>query len=152
MELRCAIPEAEKVIWSIKANSKFNDIIATSLREGFKQGQINLLVSEYDCDEYLRDNIKGYKVKSELQQLEYKHQYMETTLLVNELINLQHKIEGGSVKIKERPGMRKDRYSSLAYNFWVMKQYELKLSNDYREEQDEILFRFRKPSYEQSYI
>lgn len=152
MELRCAIPEAEKVIWSIKANSKFNDIIATSLREGFKQGQINLLVSEYDCDEYLRDNIKGYKGKSELQQLEYKHQYMETTLLVNELINLQHKIEGRSVKIKERPGMRKDRYSSLAYNFWVMKQYELKLSNDYREEQDEILFRFRKPSYEQSYI
>ena len=74
MELRCAIPEAEKVIWSIKANSKFNDIIATSLREGFKQGQINLLVSEYDCDEYLRDNIKGYKGKSELQQLEYKNQ------------------------------------------------------------------------------
>ena len=69
-----------------------------------------------------------------------------------ELINLQHKIEGGSVKIKERTGMRKDRYSSLAYNFWVMKQYELKLSNDYREEQVEILFRFRKPSYEQSYI
>ena len=77
---------------------------------------------------------------------------METTLLVNELINLQHKIEGGSVKIKERPGMRKDRYSSLAYNFWVMKQYELKLSNDYREEQDEILFRFRKPNYGLSYI
>lgn len=152
MALRCMIPEAEKVIWSVKANAKFNDLIATSLREGFKQGQINLLVNEYDCDEYLIQNVKGYKNKSELEQLDYKHQYMETTLLVNELINLQHKIEGGSVKIKERPGMRKDRYSSLAYNFWVMKQYELKLSNDYREEQDEILFRFRKPSLGQSYI
>ena len=152
MALRCMIPEAEKVIWSVKANVKFNDLIATSLREGFKQGQINLLVNEYDCDEYLIQNVKGYKNKSELEQLEYKHQYMETTLLVNELVNLQHKIEGGSVKIKERPGMRKDRYSSLAYNFWVMKQYELKLSNDYREEQDEILFRFRKPNLGQSYI
>lgn len=152
MASRCMIPEAEKVIWSVKANVRFNDLIATSLREGFKQGQINLLVSEYDCDEYLRENIKGYKNKSELEQLEYKHQYMETTLLVNELVNLQHKIEGGNVRIKERPGMRKDRYSSLAYNFWVMKQYELKLSSDYKEEQDEILFRFRKPSLGQSYI
>lgn len=152
MALRCMIPEAEKVIWSVKANNKFNDLIATSLREGFKQGQINLLVNEYECDDYLRENIKGYENKSDLEQLEYKHQYIETTLLVNELINLQHNLEGQYIKIKERPGMRKDRYSSLAYNFWVMKQYELKLSNDYREEQDEILFRFRKPSLGQSYI
>lgn len=44
----------------LKLIQNLNDIIATSLREGFKQGQINLLVSEYDCDEYLRDNIKGW--------------------------------------------------------------------------------------------
>lgn len=141
---RCEVKNAPKVIWSIKASQQFNTQISTGLRDGFKQGTINLLVSEYDCDQYLIDNISNYDKKSEIEQFLYKIQYVETTLLVNELINLQHEINGVNVKVFEKPGMRKDRYSSLAYNFWVMKQRELKFKPS--EKKKEIITAMRQPT------
>jgi len=54
--------------------------------------------------------------------------YIHTTLLINELVKLQHEESGGRVKIYEKSGMRKDRYSSLSYNYYVATQLEGKLS------------------------
>ena len=54
----------------------------------------------------------------------YKMTYVQSSLMVNELINLDHEIKNGNIKIIEKSGMRKDRYSSLAYNFWVLKEIE----------------------------
>ena len=54
----------------------------------------------------------------------YKHPYLETTLLTYELVNLEYKIMGTNVRINEKSDMRKDRYSSLAYNYWVQCQLE----------------------------
>ena len=39
-------------------------------------------------------------------------------------ILLQNEIKGTNIKITEKRGMRKDRYSSLAYNYWVQCQLE----------------------------
>ena len=36
----------------------------------------------------------------------------------------KHEIKGTNIKITEKSGMRKDRYSSLAYNYWVQCQLE----------------------------
>ena len=58
------------------------------------------------------------------EQMQYKIPYIQTTLLVYELINLEYEIKGTNVKITEKSGMRKDRYSSLAYNYWVQCQLE----------------------------
>ena len=58
------------------------------------------------------------------EQMQYKLPYSQTTLLVYELINLEYEIKGTNVKITEKSGMRKDRYSSLAYNYWVQCQLE----------------------------
>ena len=55
--------------------------------------------------------------------------YLQTTFLVYELINLQYEIKGTNIKIVERSGMRKDRYSSLAYNYWVQNQLEREILN-----------------------
>ena len=54
--------------------------------------------------------------------------YIQTTFLIDELINLSHDTSGGLIKVKERPGMRKDRYSSLSYNYYVAIQLENKMS------------------------
>lgn len=48
--------------------------------------------------------------------------YLYTSKLINELINLKHEIKNGKVKLQERSGMRKDMYSSLAYNLWVLRE------------------------------
>lgn len=53
--------------------------------------------------------------------------YVQTTMAEYELIKLDHEIKNGNIKVKEQSGMRKDRYSSIAYNYWCACQLELKL-------------------------
>jgi hypothetical protein len=124
MAERCKVDNAPKVIWSIKASASFNTEICTLLRSGFQNGKINLLVSEFEAEEVLKDKIKGFTKMSAFEQMQYKLPYIQTTLLVYELINLEYEIKGTNVKITEKSGMRKDRYSSLAYNYWVQCQLE----------------------------
>lgn len=124
MAERCKVDNAPKVIWSIKANASFNNEICTLLRSGFQNGKINLLVSEFEAEEILKDKIKGFNKMPAYEQMQYKLPYIQTTLLVYELINLEYEVKGTNVKITEKSGMRKDRYSSLAYNYWVQCQLE----------------------------
>lgn len=127
MASRCKVKGAPKVIWSIKANANFNNEMCILLRTGFQNGKINLLASEFDAEEILKGNIKGFAKLPIREQTLYKIPYIQTALMVNELINLEHEVKGTNIKIKERSGMRKDRYSSLGYNYWVMTQLERKL-------------------------
>ena len=125
MAERCKVENAQKVIWSIKANAAFNTEACTLLRSAFQNGKINLLVSEFECEEILKDKIKGFAGMPLDTQLKYKMPYIQTTLLVHELINLESETRGVNIKITEKPGARKDRYSSLAYNYWVQCQLEI---------------------------
>ena len=124
MDERCKVSNAPKVIWSIKGNPTFNNEACILLRGGFKQGKINLLVSEFEADEILSDRFKGYSKMMPFDQIQLKMPFMQTTFLIYELINLEHEIKGTNVRIMEKSGMRKDRYSSLAYNYWVQCQLE----------------------------
>lgn len=124
---RCTAKGAEKVIWAIKGNPTLNSECAVLLREGFRSGKIRLLMTEYD-GEALLGEIRGYSSLNPPERLSLQMPYVHTTLLINELVKLQHEEVGGKVKIHEKSGMRKDRYSSLSYNFYVATQLEAKLS------------------------
>ena len=93
------------------------------LREAFRSGRIRLLDNEYDGREAMED-IPAYSKLSEDERMTVMMPYINTTLLVNELVNLQHEETNGVVRIYEKSGMRKDRYSSLAYNYYVANQLE----------------------------
>lgn len=121
---RCKVSNAPKVIWSIKGNASFNNEICILLRSGFQKGKINLLVSDTESEDILKDKIRTFNKLKAYEQMQYKMPYIQTTLLVNELVKLEHEIKGTNIKITERTGMRKDRYSSLAYNYWVQCQLE----------------------------
>lgn len=127
MEERCKVSGAPKVIWSIKGTPSFNTEICIALRSGFKQKKINLLVEEMDAEDVLRDKFKGFAKMPTSEQLMYKMPYIQTSLLVHELTKLEYEVKGTNVKITEKTGMRKDRYSSLAYNYWVQCQLEREL-------------------------
>jgi len=124
MAERCKVENAPKVIWSIKASSSFNSQACVLLRGGFQKKKINLLIPEHNCEEILKSRVKGYNRLFSGKQTQYKLPYVQTTLLILELIKLDHEIKGTNVKIIEKSGMRKDRYSSLAYNYWVQCQLE----------------------------
>lgn len=121
---RCKVVNAQKVIWSIKANRSFNSDIAKGLRAGFKNESINLPISEQEAEVYLRDNLKGYNKMTAYEQIEYKTPFIYSDLLRRELVNLNSTINGADVKVYEKSGERKDRYSSLAYNYWVQCEIE----------------------------
>ena len=124
---RCAVQGAPKVIWSIKATAQFNSDCAFLLREAFRSDRIRLLDTEYDAEEYL-SSIKGYSSLNPSEKIKLQLPYINTTLLVDELTNLQHEtVSGGKIRIYEKAGKRKDRYSSLAYNYYVSTQLENKL-------------------------
>lgn len=123
---RCKVKTANKVIWSIKANATFNTQAAFNLRAAFQNNRINLLVSDFEAEEAVK-KIRGYNSMNPKEQAQVKAPFLQTSLMVNELINLEHEVKGTNVKIKERSGMRKDRFSSLEYNIHISQVLSLKL-------------------------
>lgn len=121
LEDRCKVKNAPKVIYAIKANARENNDMTLALRAGFQNGYINLLISDTNIEEKL-SKIRGYGKLSEVQQVNMRMPYIQTTLLINELINLSHDTSGGLIKVKERSGMRKDRYSSLQYGYALLQE------------------------------
>ena len=125
MARRCTVPGAEKVIWSIKANADLNSTCAYALRDAFKNGRIRLLENEYEGKKLLSDmpSFNGLSLEEQGQIL---RAYYGTTALINEMTQLEHQEVGNKVRLHEKAGMRKDRYSSLAYNYYVASQLETK--------------------------
>ena len=124
---RCKVKDAKQVVWSVKATAKFNNEICVLLRNGIQNGKVNFLISEQDADEMLRDIYKGYSKLSLTDKVKLKTSYVQTTMAIYELVKLEHEVKDGNIKVKEVSGMRKDRYSSIAYNYWCACQLELKL-------------------------
>ena len=127
MAARCKVRDALKVIWSVKATASFNNEICVLLRNGIQNGKINFLIQEHGVDDVLKENIKGYNKLSPSEQALLKMPYVQTSMAVFELIKLEHEVKNGNIKVKEIAGMRKDRYSSIAYSYWCACQLELKL-------------------------
>lgn len=127
MAARCKVKDANRVMWSIKATSNFNNDICVGLRAAIQNGKISFLIPEDDCEEEIVKTYKAYQKLSATEQAYIKMPYVQTTMAEYELIKLDHEIKNGNIKVKEKPGMRKDRYSSIAYNYWCACQLELKL-------------------------
>lgn len=123
MKARAKTQNPLPVIFSIKAGNKLNHEIATSLRVNLQSSNIELLISEMEAKDSLSDK-KHYQNASVEDRVSMELAYVQTTLLVNELVNLEHDIVGGYVKIKEKSGKRKDRYSSLGFANYLAKILE----------------------------
>lgn len=127
MAERCRVQGANKVIWSVKATASFNNDITILLRNAILNGRISFLISQDDADEPLKDKLKGYAKLTPTEQALLKKPYAQTTMTEYELIKLNHQVKNGNIKVYQSSGMRKDRYSSLSYNYWCATQLELKL-------------------------
>lgn len=127
MAMRCKVKDAHRVVWSVKATASFNNDACVLLRNGIQNGNIELLVSEQEAEDILKDTVKGYNNMSISDQVYLKMPYVQTSMGIFELIKLDHEIKNGQIKVKEGTGMRKDRYSSISYSYWCANQLELRL-------------------------
>ena len=124
LAVRCTDIEAPKALYVINnQTARFNSECAFLLREGFRSGKIRLLMTEYEAEDMLSE-IKGWGGLNPTEKMNFKLPYINTTMLVDELINLKYEDTQNGVKVYEKSGYRKDRYSSLSYNYWVATQLE----------------------------
>ena len=91
-----------------------------------EKAAVDELPENNSADEELSE-LKGYMALPIEDKVKLLAVYTHTGLLVNELINLEYEAKDSVVKVKERSGERKDRYSSLSYNIWVSRQLEAEM-------------------------
>lgn len=123
MAERCKDPSAEKVIFSIKASQRFNSDAAVYLRDSIKRGKVRLLENEVEANEKFVKNSKFQALPIE-EQVAFQEPFYQTTALINEMVNLDYSITDGKIKVMEASGMRKDRYSALAYANYIANELE----------------------------
>lgn len=127
MAERCTYPNAQKVIYSVKGSSQFNSEAALMLRDGLRRGRVKLLVNEIEGRDYLK-GIKGFTSLPIETQVKFESVYVQITLLVNEMINLEgERTDNNLIRLKEPRSRRKDRYSSVSYGNYIATLLEREL-------------------------
>lgn len=118
MAERCRDKNAIKCVWCIKAYEQFNSEAAAMLRAGIQTGNLSLLINEYDAEDVVK-KISGYANMTPQEQTSLLMPYAQTTALINEMVNLEGEVVGNKIRLREHAGMRKDRFSSIEYNYYV---------------------------------
>lgn len=124
MASRCWEQDSPKVIYSIKGNAGLNSDIAVRLKDALTSGKMALPISDMNAQSMLREKFKGYDKLDVDVKNKLLLPYVQTTLLVNEMINLSNEGENGIIKLKEPRSMRKDRFSSLVYGNYIAQELE----------------------------
>ena len=105
-------------IYPISATAKLNSLIAVQMRDKLQKRLWEFLVDEITAEDFL---IKSSHSKEFLSQEDptaksfFLAPYVQTSLMVNQFIDLSMSIVGGNLKLIESPGNQKDRYSSVSY-------------------------------------
>lgn len=127
MKDRALDKSALPIVFSIKAGAESNHEMAMMTRALFEKKKIKLLVNEIDGKDHLTDKHNYLEIDGE-QKANLILPYIQTTMLVNEMINLEYEINNGKVKVYETGRNRKDRYSSLGYGiYYSVKVLEARL-------------------------
>lgn len=140
MKKRTQDENALSVIYSVKQSSHFNHNMAVNLRDGLQRNRISLLVDEFVGREYLNDHVDGYARMNSAEKADMQIPYFQTTLLLNELINLEYSVVGAYIKVKEVGRNRKDRYSSLGFGINRAKELEENLKQQTSYDYTELVF------------
>jgi hypothetical protein len=127
---------AKPCIYPISGTSKLNSEIAVSFREKLKQKMFAFLIDEQEAESFLMENNKEVLIADDELGVKafFKSPYIQTTLLVNECVNLTMSLSGGNIKLEEESGWRKDRYSCVSYGSWFASFFDGDLLRETKED------------------
>ena len=136
----------EKKIYTVSATEEFNHEIALDLKDKIINKRIELLIPKEDVRE-LFNNEPWYNKLTPEEKVDFLMPFVQTSLLENEMVLLERVEHPRFVKLREQPGRRKDRYTSLAYGNYFISTLEQELMKKHRRKDVDInkLFNFRKP-------
>lgn len=129
---RIVIAGQKEVVFSIKAQLETNSKIAVCMKNTLNRKMIELMVSNQEGVEELQRLVPEYATADVATQLFYERPFLETVALINEMINLEYTVQNqtGLIKIEERNGARKDRYTSVSYGNYFIELLEQDLFSD----------------------
>ena len=126
-------PNGLPCVFVVKATADINNDVARSLQNNLKLGKMKMLINETEFrDNSIKQNEKYLELPIE-ERLKIEMPYIQTTLMVNETINLEYTINNNKVRLQEVGKARKDRYVALGYGNWFISMLE---SDLLRKEQD----------------
>ncbi|WP_367618128.1 terminase large subunit domain-containing protein [Shouchella clausii] len=140
MAARCSYSDAQARIYSIKGNIDLNSEAAMSLKDGFRKGKIVMPVNEQEGRGLLQ-GVTGFSKLQVEDKVEFEKGYVQFSLFINEMINLENISKDAKIKLQESGNSRKDRYSSVAYGNYIANQLERELlANSSSSEEDYNFF------------
>lgn len=148
MAKRCIYHNAPAVIYSIKGKGELNSVIAQLFKDTLRKGMFKLPIHE-DEIKHILSEYEGYDSLEKEEQLELKLPFIQTTIMITEILNLEDENANKSdvVKIKESRSARKDKYSSISYlNYFVSEYLELKNRNIQSDLDPAKIFMIKKAS------
>lgn len=132
--------EAKPIIFPITASQAMNSDIAVSFRSLLQRRMWEFLIPESEGEEYLLKKNKEFLSDPDDSYLRgfFLNPYVQTGLLIGECINLDMKPVNGLIKLVEKPGSYKDRYSTISYvNYVIAKEFDIELVKQ-KEDKDDL--------------
>jgi hypothetical protein len=107
--INCIIP--------IAATAEINSNLHLALRKALKDGEIQLLIDDYDKKSNLQQEDELFMLKDANEKAEILLPFVQTRYLINEAMSLEVKInENGLIRLHEaKRTQTKDRYMALTY-------------------------------------
>lgn len=136
--------EYEKKIYTVSASEEFNHDMALDLKDKIVNKRIELLMAKEEARELFQDEPWFKKLTPE-EKADFLMPYIQTSLLQTEMVLLERVEHPKYIKLREQPGKRKDRYTSLAMGNHFISLLEKDLNKKEKNIDINKLFNFRKP-------
>jgi len=106
------------VIFPILASQSLNSQIAVAFRSSLQKKMWGFLLGDGEGEEFLIKNNKEFTSNPNDSSLFsfFLNPYVQTGLFIGECINLDMTLVNGMIKLTEKPGNFKDRFSSVSYS------------------------------------
>ena len=126
------------VVYPILASQSLNSQIAVSFRTALQKRLWAFLIPDGDAEEFLIKTNKEFTSDPNDSSSFgfFMNPYIQTGLMIGEAVNLDMSLVGGLIKLTEKAGSHKDRYSSISYANWVISSFDKSLIKESEETDD----------------
>lgn len=135
--------DAIPVVYCISATAKLNSLMAVDMRDKLKKKLFGFLTDEIRAEDYLIKTKAGEYLKNDdiTAKAFFMQPYVQTSLMVNEAINLSMVLSAGNVKLIEPSTGRKDRIVTIMMgNYYAsFLDSDLLKYNDEKTEEEALL-------------
>ncbi len=114
------------LLFPVSASQGLNEQIAVAFKKSLQNKMWHFLLPDGDAEEFLiKTNKEFIEDPNDSSNFTFfLSPYVQTGLFIGECINLDMSLVNGKIKLTEKPGSYKDRYSSVSYGNWVCNYFD----------------------------